>query len=211
MKKRKIPTTEAYRLLTPGCVVLVASQKAGKYNVMAASWQMPISKRPPLVAVSIGRERLTAGYIQATGAFTINIPGYNLLSKVHYCGTVSGRNVDKFGASGLTPIPGQNVAAPLIGECLANVECRLWDTCDGGDHYIFVGEVVAAVAAPQYFENQWRFSGGKESFLLHHLGRSAYVVAGTLVNVLEKEGKFIVLEKLVGSEASQTTRKGCRK
>lgn len=199
MEKKEISPAEAYRLLTPGCVVLVASQKSEKYNVMTASWQMPVSRKPPLVAVAIAKQHLTADYIQSTGAFTVNVPGYDILTQVHRCGTVSGRDADKFAVTGLTPVPGQKVAAPLIAECLAGIECRLWQAYDGGDHWIFVGEVLSAVVAAEHFENQWRLSGGKEGFPIHHLGGAFYFVAGTLINVAKREDEYVVFEKPVGN------------
>ncbi|MBC7105335.1 MAG: flavin reductase family protein, partial [Firmicutes bacterium] len=155
--KREIPCGEAYRLFTPGCVVLVGSQKDGRPNVMAASWQMPVSRKPPLLAVAVAKKHLTAEYVRASGAFTLNVPGYGLLGRVHFCGTVSGREVDKFRAAGLTPVAGRKTAAPLVAECPAGVECRLWNTYDGGDHWIFVGEVVAAEAAAECFDGRWTF------------------------------------------------------
>jgi len=198
MTKREIPPDEAYRLLTPGCVVLVGSQKDDKFNLMVASWQMPISRKPPLVAVAVAKKHLTAEYVRASGAFTLNVPGYGLLDKVHFCGTVSGREIDKFSAAGLTPMAGQKVAAPLVAECLAGVECRLWNTYDGGDHWIFVGEVVAAGAAPECFEGRWIFRI-KELFPVHHLGGTAYAVAGLLAEVGKKGDGWVVVEKPVPS------------
>lgn len=198
MNKREIPPDEAYRLLTPGCVVLVGSQKDGKFNVMTASWQMPVSRKPPLVAVAVTRKHLTAEYVRATGAFTLNVPGYGLLRQVHFCGTVSGREVDKLSAAGLTPVAGRKVAAPLVAECLAGVECRLWKAYDGGDHWIFVGEVVAAVAASECFESLWTFAGTRDLFPVHHLGGSTYAVAGFLAEVQKQGDGWVVVEKQVG-------------
>lgn len=194
---QKIPVATAYRLLTPGWVVLVATEKEGRYNVMTASWQMPVSVSPPLIAVSVAKKHLTAEYILAGRNFTVNVPGRNLLPQVHYCGTVSGREADKFAATGLTPVPGEKVAAPLIAECLAGVECRLWNVYDGGDHHIFVGEVVAAVAAAEHFENHWLLSRGEEGFPVNHLGGPLYAVPGKMVRVFKEGQDFTVEEKLV--------------
>jgi flavin reductase (DIM6/NTAB) family NADH-FMN oxidoreductase RutF len=194
--KKEIPPEEAYRFFTPGCVVLVGSQKDGRPNVMAASWQMPVSRKPPLVAVAVAKKHLTAEYVQASGAFTLNVPGYGLIERVHFCGTVSGREVDKFSAAGLTPVAGRKVAAPLVAECLAGVECRLWSTYEGGDHWIFVGEVVAAEATPECFEGRWTFRA-KELFPVHHLGGTAYAVAGFLAELKRQGDGWTVVEKAV--------------
>lgn len=196
MDKSEIAPDEAYRLLTPGCVVLIGSRKDGRPNVMAASWQMPVSRKPPLVAVAVAKQHLTAEYVRATGAFTLNVPGYGLLDRVHFCGTVSGRDIDKFAAAGLTPVAGRKVPAPLVAECLAGVECRLWKTYDGGDHWIFVGEVAAAEAAPECFEGRWTFKV-KDHFPVHHLGGTAYAVAGFLAEVKRQGDGWMVAEKKI--------------
>jgi len=195
MEKKEVPVQGAYRLLSPGWVVLVGSEKDGRYNVMTAAWQMPVSVNPPLVAVAVAKRHLTAEYIRTGGAFTLNVPGYGLLPKVQYCGSISGRNADKFAAAGLTPVPGQKVAAPLIKECLAGIECRLWNTYDGGDHYIFVGEIKAAAAAPEHFETQWSLTGGREHLPVNHLGGGVYAVPGMVASVSKDEKGFTVTEK----------------
>lgn len=194
MEKKEVPLTAAYRLLTPGWVVLVASEKEGRFNVMTASWQMPVSVTPPLVAVAVAKKHLTAEYILAGGSFTLNVPGRELLPQVHYCGTHSGREVDKFAATGLTPVPGRKVAAPLIAECLAGVECRLWQAYDGGDHHIFVGEAVAAVAAAKYFDQHWLLGPEEGALPLNHLGGPLYAVSGKVLRV-QKEGAGFAVEE----------------
>jgi len=195
MLKKKVPVAAAYRLLTPGWVVLVASEKEGRYNVMTASWQMPVSINPPLVAVAVVKKHLTAEYILAGKSFTLNVPGRELLPKVHYCGSVSGRGVDKFATAGLTPVQGDQVAAPLVAECLAGVECRLWKVYDGGDHYLFVGEIVAAVAATDYFENHWLLGGDELNRPVNHLGGPLYAVPSKVLRVTREDSGFTVAEE----------------
>ena len=73
-------------------------------------------------------------------------PGRDLARATQYCGSHSGRDVDKFEHAGVTAQPGRRVAAPVIAECVANLECRVVDRFATGDHSIFVGEVVAAWA-----------------------------------------------------------------
>jgi len=75
--------------------------------------------------------------------YVINIPSENLAKITDYCGIVSGKNVDKFKETGLTPIPSSIVKAPLIKECAVNIECKVKDILNYGSHDIFVGEIVA--------------------------------------------------------------------
>ena len=63
--------------------------------------------------------------------------------QVWFCGRTSGRDVDKFRETSLTPVPASVVKAPLIAECPLNIECRVTDIQVIGDHDLFLGEAVA--------------------------------------------------------------------
>ncbi|RLE64442.1 MAG: flavin reductase family protein [Thermoprotei archaeon] len=133
----------AHRLLHPQMVVLVTSAlPEEKYNVMTAAWCMPASFNPPLAVVSISPLRYTHEIISKTGEFVINIPGVELLDVVKYCGSVSGRNVDKFEKTGITPIRGKKVKAPIIKECIAALECIVERSVNAGDHTLFIGRIA---------------------------------------------------------------------
>ena len=47
------------------------------------------------------------------------------------------------------------VNAPLIEECVAHLECKLWKTFEAGDHDLIVGEIVAATVIEGYFTKTW--------------------------------------------------------
>jgi flavin reductase (DIM6/NTAB) family NADH-FMN oxidoreductase RutF len=81
--------------------------------------------------------------IQATGEFVVNMPTVDLLDAVDLCGQLSGHDLDKFAAAGLTPEEATEVRAPLVAECPVNLECRVTETTTIGSHTLFVGEVVA--------------------------------------------------------------------
>jgi flavin reductase (DIM6/NTAB) family NADH-FMN oxidoreductase RutF len=74
----------------------------------------------------------------------IAIPALKLAQKVVEVGNSSGRDTDKFTAFGLTPLPAERVAAPLIKECFANLECRVADTRLVNQYNLFVLEVLKA-------------------------------------------------------------------
>ncbi|MEW5762194.1 MAG: flavin reductase family protein [Bacillota bacterium] len=178
MRKFEVVPQQAYRLLNPGFVVLLSSAHGDRQNVMTLAWHMPVSFKPPLVAISVAPTRFTAGLIRAGGSFALNIPGRDLLPAVQYCGTVSGRDGDKFARAGLTPVPGRKVEAPLVGECLAHLECRVVQTHEAGDHLIFVGEVLAASAAEGLFDGMWRLDRAGETPPIAHLGGTNYLLPG---------------------------------
>ncbi|NIT41906.1 MAG: flavin reductase family protein, partial [Gammaproteobacteria bacterium] len=60
--------------------------------------------RPPCVAVSLRKATYSYGSIVAQKAFTISIPSQNYVKEVDYFGITSGKDRDKFAATGLTPV-----------------------------------------------------------------------------------------------------------
>jgi flavin reductase (DIM6/NTAB) family NADH-FMN oxidoreductase RutF len=137
----------ASTLFAPQLVGLVTTiDRADRPNVATFAWIMSTSHDPELVAVSVSRQRYT--YECLTDEFVINLPTKELLEQVWAVGTWSGRNVDKFQAIRLTPIPADVVKPPRIAECPTHIECRIIDKLDTGDHTIFVGEVVAKSGDP---------------------------------------------------------------
>ncbi len=174
--KRPIERRLAARLLQPGPVSLVTSLFHSQHNVMAAGWIMPIGIDPILIGISIHSSRLTHELISRSEAFGLSIPTIELLNSVHRCGVESGRDRDKFLSAQLTPLDAQEIEAPLVGECVAHVECGLVERLTLTDHDLFVGEVLAASAVDELFSDRWRIGDGSE--LLHHIGGDEYAALG---------------------------------
>jgi flavin reductase (DIM6/NTAB) family NADH-FMN oxidoreductase RutF len=126
---------------TPVFVVGTYDQN-GKPNVMTAAWGGICCSKPPCVAVSLRKATYTHGNIIARKAFTISIPSEDHVKQADYFGVVSGRDTDKFAATGLTPVKSDLVDAPYVKEFPLIVECRLAHVFELGLHTQFVGEVV---------------------------------------------------------------------
>jgi flavin reductase (DIM6/NTAB) family NADH-FMN oxidoreductase RutF len=62
---------------------------------------------------------------------------------VDYCGQVSGRDVDKWAACGLTEAKASKIQTPLISECPVALECRTTQQLTLGVHDLFIGEILA--------------------------------------------------------------------
>lgn len=177
MSFKNVPIAHAYRLINHGPTVLVTARHGDKENVMTASWQMPLSFRPPLVGVAIGHGRFTHGLILKGKEFVINIPHSWMIKEVWCCGSSSGRDTDKFNACGLKTLKARKVSAPLIEECIGNIECRLYSHFDAGDHTIFVGEVVAASVREGMFDEYLRVDLDQAK-TIHHLGGRTFCFPG---------------------------------
>jgi flavin reductase (DIM6/NTAB) family NADH-FMN oxidoreductase RutF len=136
-----------YKLLYPKQVILVTSQSGGKKNIITLTWHCPLSFKPSLIGISVGKTRFSHSLISDGREFVISIPTEGMMDKVLLIGSKSGKDTDKFSAAGLTPLQGEVVAPPLIKECPVNIECKVVADFDVGDHTLFVGEVVAAHAS----------------------------------------------------------------
>ncbi|MDH7576544.1 MAG: flavin reductase family protein [Bacillota bacterium] len=126
----------------PWPATLIGSCHEGRHNLMTASWVSQVSFKPLLVMVSIAPERFTYELVSASGEFVVSILAADQAEIAQFCGSRSGRDVDKVKALGLKTLPGKAVKVPLLADCLANLECRVAATHPAGDHAIFIGEVV---------------------------------------------------------------------
>jgi len=170
-----------WRVSSPHPVALVTSISGdGKPNIITIDWITPISVRPPLLAVCIGKTRYSHRLIEETGEFVVNIPTQELIGKVEYCGSVSGRDVNKFEKIGLTPKPAKRVRPPIIDECIAHLECRVINQISTGDHSLFIGEVIAAYAEDKFFTTLWDVAKTKP---LMHVGETTYTVPANPLKV----------------------------
>lgn len=171
---------DEYRVLHPRPVYLIVSKNGeGRLNVMAASWIMPVSDEPFLVAVSIWKGSLTYQNISKTKEFTINIPGEKHVNIVYKAGTTSGREVDKVSALGLPTVNSTRIEVPGLEDMLGFLECRVINEVDTGESALFIAEVMAIhVVESLYTKYGWDLA--KAKILLHHGGRG-FTVPGRLI------------------------------
>lgn len=160
---RPLNLNRAFTLLEPGPVVLVTTHDGGKSNVMTISWTM-VMDFTPLFAIVTGQWNHSFAALKATKECVIAIPTVDMLDKVVGIGTCSGADTDKFARFELTPVAGKVVGAPLIKECLANVECRVVDIVS--KHNIVVLEGVAACVDPDRRERRTVHAVGDGTFIV---------------------------------------------
>ncbi len=123
-------------------LVIGSYSKDGKPDIMTAAWAGIANSDPLSIAVSIQPTRQTYENIKATGCFTINVPSEKYLVQTDYVGNVSGRDEDKFKKLGFTPVKGDYVNAPYIGEFPIVIECQVTDSINLGSHIEFIGKVM---------------------------------------------------------------------
>lgn len=125
-------------------VLAVTVDNEGAPDIIPLGWKMMTSFDPPMYAISIGHTRYSCELVRQCREFVLAWPSEEMAEEVLFCGMHSGRKVDKFKDTGLTALDSSEVKPPLIGEAVANMECRLAGELISGDHTIFVGEIVAS-------------------------------------------------------------------
>jgi len=166
---RTMKLSKVFTLLEPGPVVLVTTHDGRRSNVMTISWTMVLDFTPRF-AITTGAWNDSYRALRNTRECVIAIPTVDMLDTVVGVGTCSSSDTDKFAKFGLTPTPGKVVKAPLIKECLANIECRVVEIIRRYD--IVVLDAVVA----------HRASSPRETRTLHAVGDGTFIVDGRRLN-----------------------------
>jgi len=150
-------------LSSPG-LLLVSVDPQGRPNVMTIGWgSLGIFWRRPIFIAPVRHSRYTHGCIEHTRDFTVNVLPRELADLANFCGSVSGRDRDKFAEAHLTAAAALRVTSPIIEECVLHYECRVVHANDlmpeameqgildalyasGDYHRFFFGEILAVRA-----------------------------------------------------------------
>jgi flavin reductase (DIM6/NTAB) family NADH-FMN oxidoreductase RutF len=123
--------------------LLVTRARDGRSNFLTAMWFTPIGAEPSRMIVAVSTSTHSYGTLRDTGEFVLSAPSRDMMDVIVLAGRVSGRDVDKWAVSGLTPVKPAEVSVPLIGEAIANVEYRVVNRIPFDDDMdLFVGEVL---------------------------------------------------------------------
>ena len=107
-------------------LLLASLDPEGKPNVMTiGQGSIGIVWGRPMFVVLVYHSRYTYECIEATGDFTVNVPSPGMTEAVKLCGTVSGRDHDKFAECGFTVGQSQTIISPYIDECDLVYECQV--------------------------------------------------------------------------------------
>ncbi|SNR77990.1 flavin reductase family protein [Puniceibacterium sediminis] len=164
-----LPLSKAFTLIEPGPVIFITTSDGVKQNIMTITWTM-VMDFSATFAITTGPWNYSYAALRNTKECVISIPTVDLIDTVIKVGTCSGKDTDKFEAFNLTPCRAKHVRAPLITECLANIECRVIDIID--KHNIFVLEGIAA-----YFD-----SSRKEKRTIHAVGDGTFIMDGDRID-----------------------------
>ena len=165
-------------MLNPVPAVMVSvTDKDGRSNIITVAWAGTVCTNPPMVSISVRPSRYSYKMIEDTGEFVINLTNESLVKACDYCGVVSGRDVDKFKKTGLTPIPMEHVRAMGIGESPVNMECRVTEKRELGSHTMFIAEVVGVTVDDSYMDETGKFHINESGLVMYSHGE--YFALGT--------------------------------
>lgn len=103
---------------------LVAGRE--KPNVMTVSWGMVgVMWRKKIVVVPVRESRYTKEFLDKEGEFTLSVPYEKMSKEIAFCGSKSGRDVDKFQELGLEKVKSEKVSTCMVGGCDAYFECKV--------------------------------------------------------------------------------------
>ena len=129
--------------------IAIAKDRRGRCNPITLGWVMQTSHEPPMLAISIGKERYSLEVIRLAKEFVLSYPSEQQAEAALYWGTHSGRDSDKLSDVEAKLQPARKIDCVLLEDAVANFECQVVDEMETGDHVIFVGEVVCAHVSQQ--------------------------------------------------------------
>lgn len=155
IRKNEKVLLKAGNMLNPAPAVMVScGSSLDDYNIITVAWAGTICSDPPMCSISIRPERHSYSIIKREKEFVINLATEALASVTDWCGVRSGKKFNKFFESGLTPVKGTKVNAPLIFESPVNLECIVKDIIPLGSHDMFTAEIVAVHTDPNLFDKK---------------------------------------------------------
>ncbi len=138
--KKKLGITDIF---FPAPAALIVSGNISKeINIATVAWVGMVSSTPSTIGISLDKRRYSLGLIRDSKEFTVNIPSAEYYKETDFCGLVSGKRVNKFAETGLTPVKSNRIQTPILQECPFNLECRLVDEKELGDYILLFGEIV---------------------------------------------------------------------
>ena len=142
----------------PAVLVTVADRE-GNSNIFTVAWAGTICTNPPMLSISVRPERHSYHMMKETGEFVVNLTTESMAWATDYCGVRSGRDVDKWKETGLTPEKANVVDVPVIKESPVNIECRVVKVEELGSHHMFIADVVAVDVDEAYMDEKDTFHG----------------------------------------------------
>ena len=200
-KKSILPLGKSHRLIAPRIPYIVTTvDKRNRVNAASFSNLTSVSTEPERLVIGVYKKWDTIKNIKETKEFVVNVPSKNLLDEVWICGDKYAgnpipRGIDELKIADLTEIPSEKVKPPRIAECFGHLECKVKWIKDVGDHYLVLGEVVAASFSSGYLDKNFIQIIPKTNPLFE-ISRGFFTSPGKVVEVNRRAIKNKVDKKL---------------
>ena len=130
-------------LVAPVPPVMVSLGDMEKSNIITVAWCGITNTVPPKTYISVRPSRYSYEILKEKKEFVINLTPSSLAKKADWCGTYTGRKVDKFEKCSFTKEKASKIDAPMIGECPISIECKVTDVIPLGSHDMFLADILA--------------------------------------------------------------------
>ncbi|SFB10961.1 NADH-FMN oxidoreductase RutF, flavin reductase (DIM6/NTAB) family [Acetitomaculum ruminis DSM 5522] len=158
-------------MLYPLPAVMVSCQRKNERpNIITIAWIGVVCTNPAMVSISVRPQRHSYNIIKETKEFVINLVNAELTRAMDYCGVKSGRDIDKFKATHLTPMESLHVSAPGIKESPVNLECKVTKEIELGSHVLFLAEVKGVTVEGELLDNKGRLNLSKAGLVAYSHG-----------------------------------------
>ena len=176
---RQYPLERAFTFVEAGPVLLVATAHGRVRNVMTVSCHASMGFEPT-IGIMLGPWNYSYEMLARSGECVVGIPTADMMEAVVDIGNCSGRDVDKFGKFGLTAGKSVRVGAPLIRECLYNLECVVVEKPRPGGRELFVLQGVKA----------WHNPKCRDKRTFHARGDGTFIIDGESIDLRERMTKW---------------------
>ncbi|MBO7198735.1 MAG: flavin reductase family protein [Alistipes sp.] len=168
-------------LIYPLPAVLVScGSTPEEYNMLTIAWTGTVCTNPPMCYISVRKERHSYDLIRRTGEFAINLTTEAMARATDWCGVRSGRDNNKWEATGLTPMENEYISAPVIAESPLSICCKVRQVIELGSHDMFLADVVGILADKRYIDPETgKFSLEKAHPIVYSHGE--YYTLGELI------------------------------
>lgn len=168
-------------MLNPVPVVMVSCADGdGKPNIITLAWVGTVNSDPPMVSISVRKQRYSYELIKQKREFAVNLPSRSLTYATDFCGVKSGRDMNKFEEMKLTPEKASKIDVPLIKECPVNLECVVRQVIELGSHDLFLAEVVATNVDETLLDENGRLDLNKADLICYSHGEYYPLEASSL-------------------------------
>lgn len=167
MKTSWKPGTMIYPL---PALLVTCGRVPEKWNVLTIAWAGTVCTNPAMCYISVRPERHSYELLCESMEFVINLTTEDMARATDWCGVRSGKDYNKFSETGLTPIKGEKVSAPIIAESPLSIECRVKEIVKLGSHDMFIADVLNVQADDKYLDTEtgkWQLDAAKPLVYVH--------------------------------------------